>query len=375
MLSLEQYEYYKRQLSLSEVGLSGQTKLKNARVLIIGMGGLGCPVSLYLSAAGIGILGLSDHDCVDISNLHRQVLYSTDEVGKPKVACAQRKLQALNPDIEINVHHEGLTVDNATTQINNYDIVVDCSDNFPTRYLISDTCVALKRPNVSGSVLRFEGQLGMFCGAHYPCLRCLYPTPPSGELIPNCADAGVMGILPGIIGSLQANEVIKLILGLKTHSPNELICFNAINTTLDKFKIFKKPDCPVCGNSAKQPNKQDYRRNIRDDDYVIKKINVNLLKTMMLEKHDFFLLDVRSEAEQHICQIPGSYLIPLHQLEERLAEVPQSKNTPVVVYCHHGKRSKEAAKILLQHGFTNAKFLQGGIDAWAICIDDKISTY
>jgi len=383
-LSREDLARYSRHLILPEVGADGQRRIKAARILCIGAGGLGSPATLYLAAAGVGTLGLVDADQVEASNLQRQVLYGTDDVGKPKLEVAQSRLQAINPDLEIVRHDARLTSANATEIIAAYDLVIDGSDNFPTRYLSNDVCVFARKPNIYGSVFRFEGQASVFA-PHLggPCYRCLFPEPPPPGAAPSCAEAGVLGVLPGIIGLIQATEALKLILGAGETLAGRLLHFDALKMKFREFQLRRDPACPVCGDAPTIFAPIDYEQFCAgpaadDDDWFaapegVPTISVRELKSRMDKKEDLVLLDVREPYEYEIARIEGSRLIPLGELETRMSELPRSGT--LVCQCHSGMRSEHAARLLKEAGFENVYNLQGGIDAWSVEVDPAVPQY
>ena len=374
---------YSRQLILPEVNADGQRRIKAARVLCIGAGGLGSPSALYLAAAGIGTLGLVDADRVDASNLQRQILYGTGDVGESKVEKAQARLQQLNPDVETVVHEARFTGDNAREIVAPYDIVIDGSDNFPTRYLSNDVCVFARKPNIYGSVFRFEGQASVFA-PHLggPCYRCLFPEPPPPGAAPSCAEAGVLGVLPGIIGLIQATEAIKLIIGAGETLAGRLLHFDALKMKFREFTLRRDPQCPVCGDAPTIFEPIDYEQFCAgpptDHDWFaaaegVPVISVRELKGKMDAKEPFTLIDVREPYEYEIARIDGSRLIPLGTLETRLDELP--REGMLILQCHSGGRSEHAVKLLQQAGFNNAVNLQGGIDAWSVEVDPAVPRY
>jgi len=373
---------YSRQLLLPEVSADGQRRIKAARVLCIGAGGLGSPAALYLAAAGIGRLGLVDADCVDASNLQRQILYATEDVGKSKLEKARTRLQQLNPDIEIVLHEARLTSANATEIIADYDVVIDGSDNFPTRYLSNDVCVFARKPNIYGSVFRFEGQASVFA-PHLggPCYRCLFPEPPPPGAAPSCAEAGVLGVLPGIIGLIQATEALKLIVGVGEGLAGRLLHFDALKMKFREFNLRRDPQCPVCGDSPTIFEPIDYEQfcaGPAEPDWFaapeeIPTISVRELKSKMDSGEILALIDVREPFEYEIARIEGSRLIPLGELETRIGEVP--KSGALVLQCHSGGRSEHATRILREAGFDNAVNLEGGIDAWSVEVDPAVPRY
>jgi adenylyltransferase/sulfurtransferase len=377
-LSPEEIRRYSRHLIMPEVGMEGQRRLKAARVLMIGGGGLGSPIGLYLAAAGVGTLGLVEFDTVDESNLHRQVLYGRSDVGRPKLDAALGRLSDVNPLIRLVPHNTRLDSGNARKLFENYDIVVDGTDNFPTRYLVNDACVLTGKPNVYGSIFRFEGQVSIFWGEKGPCYRCLFPEPPPPGLVPSCAEGGVLGVLPGIIGALQANEVIKLIIGEGEPLLGRLLLFDALRMRFRELKLKKDPNCPVCSAHPTQTELIDYEQFCGmgpepvspDADF---DIHVPELRQWQEEGREFTLLDVRNLPEWNIARIEGASLIPLHELRDRLNELDTAAN--LVVYCHHGPRSTQAVGFLRQMGFARARNLAGGIDAWSRQADPSVPRY
>ena len=373
---------YSRQLLLPEVSAEGQRRIKAARVLCIGAGGLGSPVAIYLAAAGIGTLGLVDADRVDASNLQRQILYATDDVGEPKLEKARARLQQLNPDVEIVLHEARLTSANATEIIANYDVVIDGSDNFPTRYLSNDVCVFARKPNIYGSVFRFEGQASVFA-PHLggPCYRCLFPEPPPPGAAPSCAEAGVLGVLPGIIGLIQATEALKLIVGLGDSLAGRLLHFDALKMKFREFNLRRDPQCPVCGDKPSIFEPIDYEQfcaGPAETDWFaapegVPTISVRELKAKMDNGESLTLIDVREPFEYEIARIEGSRLIPLGELEAHVGKLP--KTGALVLQCHSGGRSEHAARLLREAGFQNAVNLEGGIDAWSVEIDPAVPRY
>ena len=373
---------YSRQLLLPEVSADGQRRIKAARVLCIGAGGLGSPAALYLAAAGIGRLGLVDADRVDASNLQRQILYATGDVGESKTEKAKARLQQLNPDVEIMLHEARLTSANATEIIADYDVVIDGSDNFPTRYLSNDVCVFARKPNIYGSVFRFEGQASVFA-PHLggPCYRCLFPEPPSPGAAPSCAEAGVLGVLPGIIGLIQATEALKLIVGVGETLAGRLLHFDALKMKFREFNLRRDPQCPVCGDTPTIFEPIDYEQfcaGPAEADWFaapesVPTISVRELKAKMDKGETLTLIDVREPFEYEIARIEGSRLIPLGELEARADELP--KTGALILQCHSGGRSEHAARILREAGFANAVNLEGGIDAWSMEVDPAVPRY
>ncbi|MCY3931486.1 MAG: molybdopterin-synthase adenylyltransferase MoeB [Acidobacteria bacterium] len=379
-LNPEEILRYSRHLIMPEVGSEGQLKLKQAKVLMIGTGGLGSPVGMYLAAAGVGRLGLVDFDVVDESNLHRQLLYSNTDVGRPKLDAAVERLHEVNPHIELTPHPVLLDSSNALEIFEDYDVIVDGTDNFPTRYLVNDACVLLGKPNVYGSIFRFEGQVSVFWGAKGPCYRCLFAEPPPPGLVPSCAEGGVLGVLPGIIGSLQANEVIKLIIGQGDPLIGRLLLFDALRMSFRELKLRKNPDCPICSENPTQTELIDYEQfcgvpAVAEEPALNDLIDVtpSQVQSWMNDGRDFSILDVRGPQEYAICRIDGSTLIPVAELESRIDELDPSKLW--VVHCHHGPRSTRATNILRDNGFPQAYNLAGGIDAWAVEVDPSLPRY
>jgi sulfur-carrier protein adenylyltransferase/sulfurtransferase len=378
-LSKEEIERYSRHLIMPEVGMEGQLKLKRARVLTIGTGGLGAPLGLYLAAAGVGHLGLVDFDVVDSSNLQRQVTFTTADVGKPKSEAAKARLLALNPAIEIVSYETRLTSDNALELFRDYDIIVDGTDNFPTRFLVNDACVLLGKPNVYGSIFRFEGQATVFGYPGGPCYRCLYPEPPPPGLVPSCAEGGVLGVLPGIVGSIQAMETIKLILGTGEPLVGRLLLFDALAMRFRELKLKKNPDCPLCGEHRTLTKLIDYEEfcGIRGEEAPamtdgIQEISATELKARQDRGEKVFILDVREPHEYQICNLNGK-LIPLGELPRRVNELDSS--VEMVVHCRSGKRSADAIHFLQTAGFKKLLNLKGGVLAWADEVDPRMPKY
>ncbi len=377
-LSDEELQRYSRHLMMPEVTPDGQRRLKAARVLCIGAGGLGSPSALYLAAAGVGTIGIVDFDDVDLSNLQRQILHGTKDVGRAKLESARDRLNDINPKIDIELHRCRFTSENASDLVAQYDVIVDGSDNFPTRYLSNDVCVFARKPNVYGSVFRFEGQTTVFA-PHLggPCYRCLFPEPPPPDTVPNCAEAGVLGVLPGIIGMLQAIETIKLIVGIGEPLVGRLLHFDALRMKFRELNLRRDPQCPVCGENPTIFSPIDYEefcgaRAVRDDDGLAT-INVHELKRKMENNGAFAIVDVREEFEYDIARIEGSKLIPLGELPERLDEL--QKDEEIILLCKSGTRSAHAAQLLRAAGFARAYSLEGGVDAWADQIDPAMQKY
>jgi sulfur-carrier protein adenylyltransferase/sulfurtransferase len=382
-LSNEEILRYSRHLIMPEVGVEGQEKLKAARVLSIGAGGLGSPVALYLAAAGVGTIGLVDFDVVDFSNLQRQIIHFTSDVGRPKLQSAKEKLAAVNPFVNVRTFEAKLTSENALDIFAGFDIIVDGTDNFPTRFLVNDACVFTGKPNVYGSIFRFEGQASVFAAKQGPCYRCLYPEPPPPGAVPSCAEGGVLGILPGLVGLIQATETIKLILGLGDPLIGRLLLVDALGMKFRELKLRKNPDCVVCGNHPTVTKLIDYEEfcGLRGQEKPVTtpppgvpEITVEELKQRLDSKEDVFILDVREPHEYKICNISG-HLIPLSELPKRLQELEAAKDKDLVVHCHKGGRSARAVAFLRQAGFDKAKNLKGGITAWAERIDPKVPKY
>ena len=374
-LTRQEMQRYSRHLIMPEVTAEGQKRLKAASVLCVGAGGLGSPATLYLAAAGVGTLGLVDFDRVDLTNLQRQVLHGTKDVGRSKLESARDRLQDINPEIELKLHECRFSSDNAEQIVADYDVVVDGSDNFATRYLSNDVCVFTRKPNVYGSVFRFEGQTTVFAPhSGGPCYRCLFPEPPPPESVPNCAQAGVLGVLPGIIGMLQAIETIKLILGIGDPLIGRLLHFDALKVHFRELKLRRDPQCPVCGENPTifAPIDYDQFCGAREDG-TVPGISVQELKRRMDASEAFELIDVREPFEFEIARIERAKLIPLGEIAERADELQREQ--PLVVHCHSGRRSAQAVRLLQQRGFANVYNLEGGIDAWSNFIDPTVPKY
>ncbi|MFQ5698867.1 MAG: molybdopterin-synthase adenylyltransferase MoeB [Myxococcota bacterium] len=378
-MSPEQLIRYKRHLNLAQVGVEGQQRLLDARVLVIGAGGLGSPAALYLAAAGIGTLGLIDFDRVDTSNLQRQVLFRTDEVGQSKVARAREHLQALNPDVRVEGHDCKLEASNAFELLSGWDVVIDGTDTFPSRYLASDVCSWLGVPLVYGSIMRFEGQVSVFDPkSEAPCYRCLFPEPPPPELAPSCAEAGVLGVLPGVVGTLQATEALKLVLGLGEPLRGRLLIYDALGMEFREFRIHRDPACCVCGDSPTITEPIDYVAfcaSAAAAGAPVPEISPRELAARLAAGEDLLLLDVREPFESEIARIEGATLIPLGELERRLAELEAHRERPIVVHCHHGGRSRQACRLLRSQGFEKVENLATGIDGWACEVDSTLTRY
>ncbi|HEX4055705.1 MAG TPA: molybdopterin-synthase adenylyltransferase MoeB [Tepidisphaeraceae bacterium] len=412
LLNTEQINRYKRHLILPEVGMEGQLKLLNAKVLCIGAGGLGCPISLYLAAAGVGTIGLADVDVVSPSNLQRQVLFGVSNIGEEKVTAAAKRLKDLNPDVRINEHKTVVNGSNVLDLIKDYDIIIDGTDNFPTRYCVNDACVLLKKPNVYGSIFRFEGMVTVFAphlpnpyrpGERGPCYRCMYPEPPEAGSVPSCAEGGVVGVLPGIIGTLQANEVLKLILGIGRPAIGRLTTFSSLDLEFRNFKVPRDPACPVCGEHPTITKPIDYEefcgvptldpKSLAETEAEVRRakspagaapdpsldskglppnypfkpdweITPREVKSLLDKNEDFVFIDCRLPSEQAITQIPGATLIPLQQLPQRIGELKGHEQDRIVVHCKSGGRSMQFTQFLRQQGFKNIKSMAGGILLW-----------
>jgi molybdopterin/thiamine biosynthesis adenylyltransferase/rhodanese-related sulfurtransferase len=379
-LTTDEMARYSRHLILPEVGMEGQQRLKAAKVLCVGTGGLGSPMALYLAAAGIGTLGLVDFDVVDSSNLQRQIIHSTKDIGRKKLDSAEEKLTALNPALKVVKHETMLTSANALEILKDYDVVADGTDNFPTRYLVNDACVLTGKPNVYGSIFRFEGQASVFATEDGPCYRCLYPEPPPPGLVPSCAEGGVLGILPGLVGVIQATEVIKLILGKGDALIGRLLLVDALNMRFRELKLRKNPECPVCGPNPTVTKLIDYEQfcgivpvaqetNVKNG---IPQITVKELKARLDAGEDVQLIDVREPYEAQIAQIGGK-LIPKGDVPNRLAEI--DRNREVVVHCKSGGRSQQISEFLKQAGYERVANVAGGITAWSNEIDPSVPKY
>jgi adenylyltransferase/sulfurtransferase len=379
-LSKDEILRYSRHLIMPEVGMEGQQKLKAAKVLCIGAGGLGSPLALYLAAAGVGTLGIVDFDVVDFTNLQRQIIHSTSDVGRKKLDSAAEKLKSINPYINLRTFETRLSSENALELFREFDMIADGTDNFPTRYLVNDACVLTGKPNVYGSIFRFEGQASVFATEQGPCYRCLYPEPPPPGLVPSCAEGGVLGILPGLVGVMQATEAIKLILGIGEPLIGRLLLVDALGMKFRELKLRKNPDCPACGRNRTITKLIDYNEfcGIRGEEQQpvatsgIPTIQVEELKRRLDAGDDIFVLDVREPHEYQICNING-YLIPLGDLPKRVNELDSSRE--IVAHCRSGVRSGKAVEFLQQAGFKKVHNLAGGILAWADRVDPKMPKY
>ncbi len=382
-LSSSELTRYSRHLLLEEVGKDGQMRLKQSRALVIGMGGLGSPISLYLAAAGVGTIGIVDFDAVELSNLQRQILHSTENIGKKKTESAKARLLEVNPEISVIVHEERISVENALRLIGDYDVVIDGTDNFQTRYLVNDACVLGRKPLVYGSIFRFEGQATVFNPPAGPCYRCIYPDPPEEGAVPNCAEGGVLGVLAGVVGSIQAAEAIKILLGKGQSLMGRLLLYDALEASFETLNLKRNPQCPLCGNEpsitslketnfvcaaeANAQNKED------EEEQFATEISASQLHDLVKSGKSPFLLDVRSMEETLICNLDNSVLIPLPELEKRLGEL--DKNADIIVYCHAGVRSHHAAQVMRRNGFARVRNLTGGITAWALDVDRSMPRY
>ena len=378
-LSKDEILRYSRHLIMPEVGMEGQLKLKRAKVLCVGTGGLGSPLALYLAAAGIGKLGIVDFDVVDFTSLQRQVIHGTNDVGRSKLESARETIHEINPHVEVETYETRLTSANALDIIKDYDIVADGTDNFPTRYLVNDACVLLGKPNVYGSIFRFEGQASVFYAKEGPCYRCLYPEPPPPGLVPSCAEGGVIGVLPGIIGSIQALQTIKLVLGKGQTLIGRLLLFDALNLKFRELKLRRNPQCALCGQNPTITELIDYEEfcGIRGEEHIpdttVPEVTAPDVKKMIDEKKPFVLVDVREPHEFDICRIPGSTLIPLGDLPSRMNELNSADE--IVVHCRSGVRSARAVELLMKAGFRKIHNLKGGVLAWADQVDPSMPKY
>jgi len=386
ILSAKELSRFNRHIILPQVGLEGQEKLKQAKVLCIGTGGLGSPISLYLSAAGVGTIGLVDFDVVDDSNLQRQIAHSTADIGRPKVDSARDKLIGINPFVRVNLHGEGIRRDNVRDIVSQYDLVVDGTDNFPTRYLVNDACVLEDKPLIYASIFQFEGQATVFNYGEGdnrgPCYRCLYPEPPPPGLVPSCAEGGVLGVLPGVIGVIQATEAVKIILGKGTSLSGRLLLYDAMAMRFREVKLRRDPACPACGTNPTIGDVVEYEQfcglpptEISEEEEALREgdISPKQLKAMLVDNSDLFVLDVREPFELEICRIAGTWEIPLGELSQRYAEVP--KDQDVVVHCKMGGRSTQAVEFLQSKGYTRVKNLAGGILRWIDDVDGSQAKY
>jgi adenylyltransferase/sulfurtransferase len=374
----EQFERYRRHLNLAEIGPEGQAKLLGSRVAVVGAGGLGCPAALYLGAAGVGTLGLIDADVVDLSNLQRQVLYGSADVGRPKVEVARERLTAQNPDVRVETHAQRLTAANAEALLRGYDVVVDGSDNFPTRYLVNDACVRLGTPAVYGAILRFEGQASVFDARRGPCYRCLFPEPPPPGSVPSCSDAGVLGVLPGLVAMIQATETLKLLTGIGEPLLGRFVQYDALELRFSEFRFAKDPECAACGARPTLTELVDYEGFCgvpTQREEPLPELSAAAVRERGAPGRDFLLLDVREPAEFEKAHIEGARLLPLGELQGRSAELEAWRERPIVVHCHKGGRSAKAARWLRGQGFRDVVNLSGGIEAWSLTVDPSVPRY
>jgi adenylyltransferase/sulfurtransferase len=374
-LTSNEISRYSRHIIMPEVGMEGQKKLKNSSVLIIGAGGLGTPSATYLAAAGVGRIGLVDFDKIEKSNLHRQILYSEADVGRSKAEVARDRLLQINPNVKIELHEIKLDSSNALEILKDYDLILDGTDNFPTRYLVNDACVLLGKPNVYASIFRFEGQASVFYAREGPCYRCLYEVPPPPGLVPSCAEGGVLGVLPGIMGSIQASQAITMLLGKGEPLIGRLLLFNALDMKFKELKLRKNPHCPICGPNPTIKELIDYEAfcGVEEELSPDLEVSVQTLKKLLDEKKNVTIVDVREPFEWEIAHIAGARLIPLAQLPERVNELDTADQ--LILQCHTGQRSAQATKFLHGLGFKKARNLKGGIEAWAREIDLSMQTY
>jgi len=376
----EQLTRYSRHFILPEIGEEGQRKLIKSKVLLIGSGGLGSPIALYLAAAGVGTLGLVDFDKVDLSNLQRQIVHTNDSIGTPKIDSAEKRIKAMNPDTNVVKYPVKITSANAMEILKDYDVVIDGTDNFPTRYLTSDACVFLNKPNIYGSIFRFDGMATVFKADEGPCYRCLYPEPPPPGMVPSCAEGGVLGILPGVIGLIQATEAVKLLVGIGRTLVGRLLVYDALQMTFRELKLRKDPSCPVCGTNPTIKQLIDYDqfcgigRGAAGQDSIAE-ISVVELKAKLDAREDFLLIDVREPFEVQIASIQGARLIPLGTLADHVADLETFKDKEIIAHCHHGGRSRRALQLLHSKGFKKLKNVAGGIDEWSERVDPSVPRY
>jgi molybdopterin/thiamine biosynthesis adenylyltransferase/rhodanese-related sulfurtransferase len=377
LLRPDQFARYRRHLNLPEIGVEGQRRLIEARVLLVGAGGLGCPLAQYLAAAGVGHLGIVDDDVVDLSNLQRQVLYATSDVGRPKAEIARDRVTALNPDVEVTLHPVRLTSENALEIVRDWDVVVDGSDNFPTRYLVNDACVLLGKPCVYGAILRFDGQAAVFDSRHGPCYRCLFPEPPPPGSVPSCAEGGVLGVLPGMIAMVQATEALKLLAGVGEPLVGRFLQYDALEMRFSEFRFAKDPDCPVCGEHPTVTSLIDYQGfcGVEKGAAAVAEVSAAGVSSRGEPGRDFLLLDVRDFDEWEKARIEGARLVPLGELPGRIEELAAWRARPIVVHCHHGPRSERACRLLIDAGFSDVVNLSGGIEAWSLTVDPSVARY
>lgn len=377
-LDMAEIRRYSRHLLLPDVGMAGQVKLKSSSALVVGTGGLGAPVTMYLAAAGVGRIGLVDFDVVDETNLQRQVIFSTRDVGRPKLQAAKERIEGINPNVDVDLHEARLTSENAMSVLRDYDVVIDGTDNFPTRYLVNDACVLLGKPNVYGSIFRWEGQASVFWAAKGPCYRCLYGEPPPPGLVPSCAEGGVFGVLPGIVGSIQATEALKILLGKGDLLVGRLLVFDAMSMTFRELRLRKNPACPVCGENPTVKGLIDYDEfcGIGREAEVPLELRFTIEPEALrpqLDRGEVVLVDVREPNEWEINRIGGARLIPLATLPERVNDLNTADD--IVLYCKTGSRSARAVNFLYDLGFRKIKNLTGGIDAWIDRVDPSLPRY
>ncbi len=378
-LSVEEIRRYSRHLIIPDVGMVGQRRLKNSRVLVVGAGGLGSPALMYLAAAGVGTLGIVDFDVVDESNLQRQVIHGSSDVGRPKAESARDTVREINPLVRVMLHQERLDSDNALEIFAGYDLILDGTDNFATRYLVNDACVLLGKPYVWGSIYRFDGQASVFWADHGPCYRCLYPEPPPPGMVPSCAEGGVLGVLCGSVGSIQVTEALKLLTGIGDPLVGRLMIYDALEMTYRTVSVRQDPECALCGKNPTITQLVDYDAFCGTVSHAAEAaaadstITAAELKAMFDAEEKFLLVDVREPAEYEIVRIPGSVLIPKGDLPNRLADLPQDR--PIVLHCKTGVRSAEALAVLKSAGFASARHVQGGVTAWAAQVDRSLPTY
>jgi adenylyltransferase/sulfurtransferase len=375
VLSTDELRRYSRHLLLPEIGEEGQRKLKAARILCIGAGGLGSPAALYLAAAGVGTIGLVDFDVVDFSNLQRQIIHGTPDVGRSKLASARTRLEAINPEVRVETYETAVTAANALDLLEPWDVILDGTDNFPARYLVNDACVLLGRPNAWGSIFRFEGQASVFAAPNGPCYRCLHPEPPPPGLVPSCAEGGVLGVLPGVIGTIQATEALKLVLGIGEPLIGRFLVYDALRMRFRELKLPKDPDCAICGRHPSIRELRELEAYCTPAHTAAEKNDMTVveLRDQQARGGPLQVVDVREPVEAAICRIPDSILIPLGELERRLSEL--DRNTPMAVYCKSGGRSARAVALLKEHGFDRARNVTGGILAWIDQIDPSLPRY
>jgi len=374
-LTPDQFERYRRHLSLPELGVEGQERLLQSRVLLVGAGGLGCPLAQYLAAAGVGRLGVVDDDAIDLSNLQRQVLYATADVGRPKAEVLRERVHALNPDVTVETFPVRLRAENALELLAGWDVVVDGSDNFPTRYLVNDACVQLGLPQVYGAILRFEGQVSSFDARQGPCVRCLFPEPPPPGAVPSCAEGGVLGVLPGVVATLQATETLKILTGIGEPLFGRFLHYDALALRFETFRFRKDPACAVCGEAPTRTGLVEEGGACEGIGRPLPEVPAARVAAWLAAGEDLLLLDVREPAEHAKARIEGARLLPLAELDDRVEELAAWRERPVVVHCHHGGRSARAGAALLRAGFRDVSNLSGGIEAWSLTVDPSVPRY